>query len=393
MGSEWAGLVEDLYRYVNLLRRTQGPRWGSGGIDYTRAEYKDAVRRVIARIHPRFMQMVVREVVQETPSTKTFRLARRDGPLPPFRPGQYVNVFLEVEGIRTSRPYSISSAPGAETMDLTVRDNPGGFVAPYLLEQVGAGAALTTTGPMGTFYHEPLAHGRDLVFLAGGSGITPFMSILRRNRRSVDPLRIHLLYGSRVPGDVIFLEELESLAREEDGFQFTLVISEPPAGYTGKTGLLDAETIREAVGSVEGKTFYMCGPGAMYDLCRNELAALGVPGHRVRRELYGPPADVTLQPGWPEGLEADTVFRVEVEGRGGFAARAREPLMNALERVEIVLPAECRSGQCSVCRTRLVSGRVFMPEQAGVRQADRENGYIHPCVSYPLEDLCIRLPG
>jgi len=393
MRSEWTGLVQDLFQYASLLRRARVPRWTGGGIDYTREEYQDAVQRAVSRIHPRSMRMVVEEVVRETPSAKTFRLARRDGPVPPFRPGQYLNVSVEVEGIRTSRPYSISCAPGGETLDITVRDRPGGFVAPYLLEQVGPGTELATTGPLGAFYHEPLTHGRDLVFLAGGSGITPFMSIIRHNRKTGGPLRIHLLYGSRVPGDVIFLEELETLARQDERFRLTLVISEPPDGYAGKTGLLDATTLLEAVGSARGKTFCLCGPGAMVDLCRKELAVLGVPGRRVRRELYGPPADVTRQPGWPAGLAADTVFRVEVEGRGGFAARAGEPLMNALERVGVVLPAGCRSGQCSACRTRLVSGKVFMPEQAGVRQTDREGGTIHPCVSYPLEHLCIRLPG
>ncbi len=392
MSPEWVGRFQDLFQYVHLLRRSKGPQWTGGGIDYTREEYREVVRRVISRIHPGSMQMVVEEVVQETTSTRTFRLARRDGPLPPFRPGQYVNVFLEVDGVRTSRPYSISSAPGDETLDITVRDKPDGFVAPYLLGQVGAGVDLTTTGPLGTFYHEPLTHGEDLVFLAGGSGITPFMSMIRHNRRSGGPLRIHLLYGSRVPEDVIFSQELQELATGNGWFQYTLVISEPPEGYTGRAGFLDAETIREALGSIQGKTFYMCGPGAMYDFCRDELSGLGVPGHKVRRELYGPPEDVTRQAGWPEDLSADTVFRVEVEGRGGVAARAGEPLMNTLERSGIVVPAECRSGECSACRTRLLQGRVFMPEQAGVRESDRESGYIHPCVSYPLEDLCIRLP-
>jgi ferredoxin-NADP reductase len=393
MAPEWADRFQDFFQYVHLLYRSKGPQWMGGGIDYTREEYRDVVRRVISRIHPGSMRMIVKEEVRETPSSKTFRLVRKDGILPPFRPGQYVNVFLEVDGVRTSRPYSISSPPGGDTLDITVRDKPDGFVAPYLLGRVEAGHELTTTGPLGTFYHEPLIHGTDLVFLAGGSGITPFMSMIRNNRQSGTPLRIHLLYGSRVPDDVIFNDELQELAAGSGWFQLTLVISEPPEGYRGRAGFIDEETIREAVGSVQGKTFYMCGPGPMYGFCRDELSRLGVPKHKVRRELYGPPDDVTRQAGWPPDLKADTIFRVEVEDRGGLAVRAGEPLMNALERSGILLPAECRSGECSACRTRLLSGRVFMPEQAGVRESDRNLGYIHPCVSYPLENLCIRLPS
>lgn len=65
--------------------------------------------------------------------------------------------------------------------------------------------------------------------------------------------------------------------------------------------------------------------------------------------------------------------------------------MNSLEKWGLAIPALCRSGECSLCRTRLLSGKVFMPESAGLRESDRNNGYIHPCVTYPLDDLVIRI--
>ena len=164
-------------------------------------------------------------------------------------------------------------------------------------------------------------------------------------------------------------------------------------GHPYLTGFLDAELIRGQIGDVTGKTFYICGPNIMYDFCLAALKELGVPPHKMRRELYGPPADVTKEPGWPEALPADAVFNVELVGRVQrvIHAPAGEPLLNSLERYGIVVPAVCRSGECSACRTRLVSGRVFMPVHTGLRASDRENGYIHACVSYPLQDLQIRL--
>jgi len=149
----------------------------------------------------------------------------------------------------------------------------------------------------------------------------------------------------------------------------------------------------------------------MYDFCLAALKELGVPSYRIKRELYGPPADVTKEPGWPGGLSADTVFNVEVvnlppacvppsvpptrggDERGGKTIRAPagEPLMNSLERYGVVVPAVCRSGACSACRARLLSGRVFQPAHTGLRESDRQHGYIHACVSYPLEDLRIHL--
>jgi len=394
MALEIVNWLQDVREHLRVSRRRESLRQPGQGFDYTKKKYQKVVQRVVSAIHPRRMRLRVVEIIQETPTTKTFRCQRSDGPLPPFRPGQYVNLFVDVDGVLTSRPYSIASAPGSETLELTVRDKPGGFVAPYLLHEIKVGDELETTGPQGYFYHEPLIDGDDLVFLAGGSGITPLMSIIRDalGGDGVPPsLHIHLLYGSRVPEDVIYGAELSALAAEHANFHYTPVISEPPPGYAGRAGFLGADLIREQIGDAAGKTFYICGPQAMYDFCLAALKELGVPSHKIRQELYGPPADVTREPGWPEGLTADTLFEVKLVGQKTFRAPAGEPLLNTLERYGIVVPAVCRSGACSACRTRLLSGRVFQPAHIGLRESDREHGYVHACVSYPLENLRISL--
>jgi ferredoxin-NADP reductase len=403
MPLEIVNWLQDVREHLRVSQRRKALRQQGAGTDYTEEMYRDVVHRVVSRIHPRRMQLRVVDVVQETPSTKTFRMQRIDGPLPPFRAGQYVNVFVDVDGVLTSRPYSIASSPqrsgeGGGTLELTVREKPGGFVAPYMLNELGVGDEVETTGPEGSFYHEPLIDGDDLVFLAGGSGITPFMSIIRDVLQREIPLQMHLVYGSRAPTDVIFGDELAQLAAAHPNFTYSLVISEPPEGYDGLTGFLDADCVREQVGKIDGKTFYICGPGVMYEFCLAALAELGVPTHKIRRELYGPPDDVTKEPGWPQGLDADTIFEVEIvgslqdaeEGRT-IRAPAGEPLTNTLERYGIVVPAICRTGACSVCRTKLVSGHVFMPAHTGLRESDREHSYIHACVAYPLGDLQIQI--
>jgi ferredoxin-NADP reductase len=391
--------IQDISEYVRISRRRSALRQPGQGFDHAAAEH--TTREIVERLHPARMRLRVREIIEETASTKTLRLERIDGPLPPFRPGQYVNVFADVDGVLTSRPYSISSAPEPgraqgepQTLDLTIRDKVDGFVAPYLLNEVQVGDELETTGPAGSFYHEPLIDGEELVLLAGGSGITPFMSIIREafGGDEADPsLKIHLLYGSRVPEDVIFGAELAALAEEHPGLRYSPVISEPPPGYEGLTGLLDARAIREEAGDLGGKTVYICGPGVMYDFCLEALTELGVPEYKIKRELYGPPDDVTREPGWPQGLDASTIFEVEVAGRETIRAEAGEPLLNSLERYGIVVPVICRAGECSACRMRLLSGRVYQPASTGLRESDREHGYIHACVSYPLENLRIRI--
>ena len=382
-------LMQDVGSGPRVAKELRAVRSGAG-TDFLQEHRHAAQQEYVERLHPPQMQLRVEEVVQETPTTRTFRTRRVDGELPPFRAGQYVNLYVDVDGVRTSRPYSISSPPGAPHLDLTVRDVPGGFVAPHLLASVSAGDELRCSGPEGCFYYESLNHGRELVLLAGGSGITPFASMLREMAAAGWPCRVWLLYGCRTPDDVIFGDELRQMAKDADRFDLAVVISEPPEGYRGKRGLLDAKRIRREVGSVRGKTLYVCGPGAMYDFCLPQLDELGVPRHRVKRELYGPPADVTRVPGWPEGVAAGATFTVHIGDRA-IEAAADEPLLCSLERHGLAPPSICRSGECSLCRTRLLDGDVFIPPGAGIREADRRHGYIHPCVTYPISDITIRI--
>jgi len=346
------------------------------------------VKQTIDWLHPKTLNLRISEIREETDSTKTFRLVSRDKYLPPFQAGQYINLFVEVDGVRTSRPYSISSSPlQLGYYDMTVRRVDDGFVSSYLLDAVNAGDTFQSTSPAGQFYYNPLFHGNDLVFIAGGSGITPFMSMIRDVvDRDLDR-RIKLIYGNRSSNDIIFNKRIEKRTTRHSNLSMHTVISEPEAGYDGLTGFITAELIDELAGDVNGKMFYVCGPEAMYTFVLGELDKLNIPKRRVRVEVFGPPSDATCQPGWPEDVSAADSFQVKLKGKADIQARAGEPLMNSLERAGFVLEASCRSGECSLCRTKLISGKVFHPQGVKLRKSDRTYGYIHPCMAYPLTDL------
>jgi NAD(P)H-flavin reductase len=139
-------------------------------VDYT--TQKGRVTQIINMLHPKRMRLRVLEVRQETKTTKTFRLISPDAYLPPFQAGQYINLFVELGGIRTSRPYSISSPPNQTGYyDLTVRRVEDGFVSHYLLDEVRVGDEFESTSPAGNFSHNPLFHGHDLVFRPGEAGL------------------------------------------------------------------------------------------------------------------------------------------------------------------------------------------------------------------------------
>lgn len=347
-------------------------------------DYVAQVDRTVATYHPKRLRLTVAEVVPATPTSATFRMrARAGGLLPPFLAGQYVNLFIDA----TSRPFAISSSPARrDHYDLTVRRVPGGRVSNLLLDTLAVGDEVTTTGPMGTFYHNPLFHGEDVVFLAGGSGVAPAMSMIHDIVDNRLDRRFHLIYGSRTADDVIFRDELDRLAGQHANLTVDHVIAQPDDTWSGPRGLITADVIRQVAGEPAGRMVYVCGPQAMYPFELAQLARLGQPRHRIRFEANGAPADPAAQASWPEGF--DPVGQVIVRTRNGsFRSPRNRPLLDAMEDHGIQPEVACRSGECSLCRVRVVAGQVHTADEAKPRLSDATFGYVHSCVSYPLTDV------
>ena len=378
------GIFQDFDGYDRIVDEIATSRkWGT---NYSADTH--AADQYIDLLHPRRCRLRVADIIVETATTKTFRLVSETGYLPPFQAGQYIALFFDFDGLRTSRPYSISSPPNQSGYyDITVRRVPDGPASNYLLDDIRPGHTFESSGPCGNFYYNPLFHGRNMVCIAGGSGITPFISMLREiTERGLDRT-VFLFFGNKDLSDVIFHDELTGLSRRFENVRYIPVIENPPAGYDGATGLITGALIRETVGSLPDKTFYMCGPQGMYDFCLPELENLGVSRHRIRREVYGAPKDISTDPAWPEGVHTDQAVRIRVRGKDEFEARSGEPLLVALERSGVVVPSLCRSGECSMCRVKVTAGEVFQPASTPVRKSDRQFGYVHSCVSYPLTDV------
>ncbi len=349
---------------------------------------KGQVGTRVAQLHPKRLHLVVSKVIKETATTKTLRLVAKSGGLPPFQAGQYINVFVEIDGVQTARPYAISSDPGhLDHYDVTVKRVPDGYVSNYLLDLVVVDMEIITTGPMGSFYHNPLFHGNNLVFIAGGSGVAPARPMIKNIINRQLPYKFHLIYGSRNQSDIIFRNELQALAKKHAFLTVTDVISEPSKGYIGRTGYITADLIKEIAGPVDDKMFYLCGPTIMYEFCRAELAKAGVLTKRIRIEANGPPKHPEDQEGWPNNLSPQDSVTITVQGKGSFAAQVGEPLLNSLERNGYKIENACRSGECSLCRVKILSGRVFNPKEAKLRSSDRTFNWCHSCTAFPQEDI------
>lgn len=359
------------------------------GFDYQTR--KGEVKSIIDALHPQRLDLTVSEMTQETASAKSIKLVNEGGCQPPFQSGQYINVFVDAGGVRTSRPYSIASSPTQTGhYELTVRKVEDGFVSDYLMNELKPGDKISSSSPSGNFHYNPLFHGNKLALIAGGSGITPFMSMIRELSDKNLSRRLHLFYGCRVEDDVIYRAELDRIASAHKNFTWDLVVSEPTPSYRGHTGFINAAFIKERLDGLDWM-FFICGPQAMYQFCLPELEKLQVPSRKIKVEVMGAPKNIVAYPGWPENVKAGDVFKVAVKGKKTISASASEPLMISLERAGMVIPALCRSGECSLCRTKLLSGKVYQPSDVKLRKSDRTFGYIHPCVAYPTTDIEILL--
>jgi ferredoxin-NADP reductase/ferredoxin len=382
-------LIDDLGTLVQEQAGAQAMRHSSWGADHANTDWAGQARQAVAALHPERMSLELVEREPVSPTTTCLRFARTDGRLPPFEPGQWLSLAVELPGVRTARPYSISSAPGAPLLELCVRHAPAddGLVAPFLAHQVQPGWSTTASGPRGGFFHEPLRDAPSVVLVAGGSGIAPFMSMLRAWAARGWPVPVTLLYGSRHPEDTPFAAELRSMARGNPAFRVVFVYSHAPEVKRVRHGFIDRAQILHAVPEPEAHSFFLCGPEPMLVLVRAELEALGLPRRRVRAERFGPPADLTAQPGWPADLPLDAIVHVGLPSGARVLAHVNEPILVALERAGLTPANTCRTGSCGVCRVQLLSGRVFVPSSVPIRASDREHGFIHGCMAWPLEDV------
>ena len=374
------------------------------------APYRDHVRSLAQELHPAETRLVVTQVENVSAHARRLTLRPEEGyVLPPFQAGQYLSLDLKVGRTLTTRPYSISSAPfearcGADSVvQVTVKDGirGQGFAANWLYGLARPGDHFVAHLPFGQFFYEPLRDAQHVVALAGGSGITPFLSMAREVSHGTLDMRLTILYGVTSADDAIAREELDAIAASCERVSVTYVVSgdgnEPlPAGF--QRGLLSADLILLHSHGLpsEGKTsYFVCGPQAMYEYVLEQLAQLEVPERRIRTEVFGAKRDPRQNEDYPGPASAQS-FRLTVR-RGleqqVIPASSLEPLAVALERAAIPNHTRCRSGACGYCRCRLLEGEVYVPSQGdGRRAADKQFGYVHACSAWPLGDCTIEVP-
>jgi len=348
--------------------------------------------------HPAKQDVVIADIRQNGADAKTIVFKTTDGSrLALYRAGQYVSVSVPIGDTVTTRSYPLCSSPELAKKGeyhITVKRDDAGFVSPYIQDNWKVGQAVTISGPQGHLYYEPLRDAKKVIALAGGSGITPFMGMAYAIRDGHEDFDLTILFGSRTAEGIVYKKELDEVCAACDKVHVVHVLSdEEKEGY--EHGFITAELIKKYAGEGEYSIF-MCGPQAMYNFLDGEIAKLGLRRKFVRREMFGAIKDPWNQPGYPAEAKGKKFKLKVIKYNDEFEveALADEPLLVAIERAGISAPSRCRSGECGWCRSKLVSGKVFIPEKTdGRRAADVDYNYVHPCASFPLSDIVIEVSG
>lgn len=358
--------------------------------------YSDPISDKVEHLHQESLKVRITDIIPRY-DAKEYVLSNIDNsPLPYFRAGSYISIKTKIGDTITSRPYSICSSP-KEALNgkysIMIEDYPAGFVAPYLYNNIQIGDEFTISSPMGTFYYEPLRDEKHVVALAGGSGVTPFISMAYAIRDEIEDFDLTLIYGSRTRDSIYFKDELDELLNVTNKVKIIHVLSDEKIDEY-EYGFITSDLIKKYAS--DNYSVFACGPGSFYSFMKEDIKKLNLKKKQIRFEMEAVSRDLASDINYPQEKK-NMVFNAVIKQRDKeykIAVRADEPILCAIERAGIKIPSSCRSGVCGWCRTRVVEGNTYNPEKnENRRKGDVILGYIHPCASFALSDLVLEIPN
>ena len=343
--------------------------------------------------------LVCRAVRDETHDVRTFVLSPRTPQRFAHRPGQFMTFAFEIGGETIHRCYTLASAPTRpDTVSITVKRVTGGPVSNWLHDNLRPGGTINAVGPMGEF--SCFAHpATKYLFLSGGSGITPLMSMARTFYDLAEPRDVVFLHAARSPDDIIFNDELEMMARRDRTFTFIPVCERDGSQrrWSGFSGRLTRPMLDVAVPDFRDREIFVCGPAPYMAAVRAILADAGVDMRRHHEESFDfaalPASDQDAVAAAETVLEAPVAvrtFRVEfAKTRRVLDCPDNVTILDAARKAGVRLPSSCTKGLCGTCKSKLVSGTVDMKHAGGIRQREIDAGLALLCCSKPTSDLVI----
>ena len=306
-----------------------------------------------------------------------------------YRPGQFLTVRVPSERCGSiARCYSLSSSPYTSGKpQVTVKRTQDGYASHWICDNLAAGSEIEVLPPAGVF--TPHSLDNDLLLLAGGSGITPVMSIVK-SALDQGSGKVALCYANRDENSVIFARELRELAAEHPD-RFVLI-----HWLETVQGLPSEQQLRALVAPFTDREAFICGPKPFMKAAQSALKSLDVPRGSIHREKFvslggnpfeqAVPADA--EPPEQAGTdESPASLAVDLDGaQHEFAWPRQQKLLDFMLEQGLDAPYSCREGQCSACACRIVSGEVKMLHNEILEAEDIDEGIVLACQSLPITD-------
>jgi len=316
-----------------------------------------------------------------------------------FKQGQYITIKLTVNGEEIRRSYSICSSPYSEKeLRVAVKEVKDGRASTLINRNWKAGDTVEVMTPMGNFSSVLSGNNKKhYVLFAGGSGITPMMSIIKSVLYIEKQSNITLIYANRDEDSVIFKADLEKLASENsEKLKIVNVYDAPKTEVSDlQKGLLTVERVNaiiENIGGVNADEYFICGPGPMMENIKQALEGLKIAKEKIHIEYFSAVADaVAKAEGVVTGADVTseiTVIQYGIETQLSLNTSGLTILDAAME-AGVDAPFSCKGAVCCTCRAKIIEGKVRMDNNFALTDAEVEEGFVLTCQAHPLTEKVV----
>lgn len=359
--------------------------------------FKKSEKKEEAHSGPRYYELKVKKVIQETKDSVSIAFEHPAEGKINYKSGQFLTLIIPIKGKEIRRAYSLCSSPFVdEELAVAVKRVEKGLMSNWLPDNLKAGDRVRIMEPMGQFTTEYAKDKkRHLILFAGGSGITPMMSIIKSMLTQEPESILTLIYCNRNIDSIIFKEELTRLETKHEGrLHLIHILDEAPMNWQGYSGLLNHDMLQKLFEripdwGIDKTTYLMCGPEGMMKNVEIILNEHKIPKANVFKESFVQgilDKDKKEEAASSSDNKAHEVtIRYDGQEFKVVVPPNKSILQTALD-AGIDLPYSCQSGLCTACRGKALSGKVKLDEEEGLSQSERNEGYVLTCVGHPLTD-------